>query len=83
MTQATWTEEEIARLPQTQQVFDRPQMRFDQHTWQQEGYYLTDICNPHTADCHNVGIPIPTGKLLIKKNGRYDLVDETDVAARS
>jgi hypothetical protein len=63
-------------LPQTATVFDRPALAFDSHEWQQQGYMVTDICQPRTSACEPVGIPIPSGKLLIRKDGRYDLVDE-------
>lgn len=72
----SYTEEELDTLPQTQMVFDRPTLEFDKHDWLQQGYIVTDNCKPHTSACEAVGIPIPSGKLLIKKDGRYDLVDE-------
>ena len=70
------TTETIEDIPQTTQVFDRPAMVFDQHEWRQEGYFITDVCSPARPDCHNVGIPIPSGKTLVKTGGRYDLVPE-------
>lgn len=63
-------------LPQTSTVFDRPKLEIDQHDFQQQGYMITDVCSPKTAACEPVGIPIPSGKLLIRKDGHYDLVDE-------
>lgn len=79
-----YTEEELANLPQTEQVFEAPALIIDQHEWRQEGYMITDICNPSRPDCQHVGIPIPSGKMLIKdKKGRYALISETDLAARS
>ena len=74
--QREYTEEQVANLPQTDKVFDRPAIEFDNHEWRQEGYMITDVCSPSRADCQNVGIPIPTGKMLVKTNGRYDIVDE-------
>lgn len=71
-----FTKEEVEALPQTTQVFDRPSMIFDQHEWRQEGYMITDVCHPSRPDCHHVGIPIPTGKVLVKKGDGYDLVNE-------
>ena len=71
-----YTEEEIAALPQTPQVFEPVELVINHHDWQQEGYMITDVCSPSRPDCQNVGIPIPSGKLLIKKEGKYDLVDE-------
>lgn len=72
----SYSEEELSTLPQTSTVFDRPSLHFDSHSWTQQGYMVTDTCNPRTPNCEAVGIPIPSGKLLIKKDGRYDLVDE-------
>lgn len=71
-----YTEEEIQTLPQTETVFDRPALVIDQHDWRQEGYYITDVCDPSRPDCQHVGIPIKSGQLLIKRNGGYALVDE-------
>lgn len=79
-----YTEDELANLPQTTTVFEHKPMQFDLHDWQQEGYMLSDVCNPHRVECQHVGIPIRPGSMLIKhKNGRYDIVDETDIEARS
>lgn len=72
----SFTKEELDALPQTDTVFDRPYLEFDSHEWLQEGYTVRDNCNPGGPSCESVGIPIPSGKLLVKKNGRYDLVDE-------
>lgn len=63
-------------LPQTQTVFDRPALEFDAHEWQQQGYTLHDVCSPRTTACQEVGLSIPSGKLLVKKDGHYDLIDE-------
>lgn len=63
-------------LPQTSTVFDRPALEFDSHDWQQQGYTLHDMCSPRTAACQEIGVPIPSGKLLVRKDGKYDLVDE-------
>lgn len=72
----SYTPEQLENLPQTTKIFDRPEMTFDDHDWQQQGYMITDICSPKRADCHNVGIPIPSGKMLVKRNGKYDIVPE-------
>jgi hypothetical protein len=78
-----WTEEELANLPQTTQVFDAPKLVINEHEWVQEGYMIHDNCLLSKPTCVNVGIPIPPGKLLIKtKQGTYDLVEETDREAR-
>jgi hypothetical protein len=76
MSEPEYTEEELAKLPQTETVFDRPQLVINEHEWQQQGYMITDVCNPHTINCQHVGIPIPSGKLLIKSKEGYALVDE-------
>ncbi len=61
----------------TTMVFNRDDLVVNDHEWQQQGYMITDVCNPSTPMCHHVGIPIPSGKLLIKtEKGEYDLVDE-------
>lgn len=73
-----YTEDEIKRLPQTQQIFDRPTMVFDDHDWQQEGSFITDVCNPARVDCHHVGIPVPQGKMLMLLNGKYRFVSEEE-----
>lgn len=75
----SFTEDELAALPSTSTVFDRPALEFDTHSWLQEGYIVRDVCSPATAACEPVGIPIPSGKLLVKQDGRYDLVDEVRV----
>lgn len=76
MSKDTYTEEELATLPQTTQVFDRPPLEFDNHQWQQEGYFISDICNPKGVNCQVAGIPIGNGKMLVKEDGRYSIVDE-------
>lgn len=64
-------------IPQTTTVFTRDDLVINNHEWQQQGYMITDICNPSTPMCHHVGIPIPAGKVLVKsKKGEYDLIDE-------
>lgn len=70
------TDQDIESIPQTTKVFEAPSLIFDQHDWRQEGYMITDVCSPSRPDCHRVGIPIPSGKVLVKKGGRYDLRDE-------
>lgn len=71
-----WTPDELATLPQTETVFDQPQIEFNHHQWVQEGYFVRDVCTPSTIVCHQGGIPIPSGKVLVKSNGQYDLKDE-------
>lgn len=71
-----YTEEEIEALPQTAQVFTPSPLHINDHDWRQEGYMITDVCSPSRPDCQYVGIPIPSGKLLVKRGGTYDLVDE-------
>ena len=75
-TDTTYTEEELATLPQTENVFDKPAVVFDDHTWVQMGYMLHDHCTPRTAACQEQGIPIPSGKVLVRRNRRYTLIDE-------
>ncbi len=71
-----WTADEVAALPQTDAVFEQPELRFNDHTWQQQGYMLHDMCRNKGAGCHDGGIPIPNGRLLVKRAGGYDLVSE-------
>ena len=66
----TWTQEEIDALPQTETVFDQPNLEFDKHEWVQQGYTAIDQC------CGHPPVSLPFGSLLIKKEGRYQLVDE-------
>lgn len=66
----TYTEEELDNLPQTETIFETPQLDFDKHVWIQEGYQAMDQC------CGHPPVSLPSGKLLIKENGRYRLVDE-------
>lgn len=61
---------DIDNLPQTETVFDQPKLAIDDHTWLQQGGYIIE-------QCHNgLGIPIPSGSMLVKEEGRYKLVDE-------
>lgn len=71
-----YTPEELAALPQTDAVFDLPPLQGNEHDWQQQGYMLSDACNPSKPTCVNVGIPIKSGSLLIKDRRGYHLVDE-------
>lgn len=65
----------------TDMVFNQPQLITNDHDWVQRGYMIEDACNPSRPECHNGGIPIPSGKLLVKdQKGGYDLIDETDTA---
>lgn len=59
------------QLPQLETVFDQPRLVIDEHEWIQQGYHIIEQCHDHK------GIPIPVGKLLIKHDGRYELVDES------
>ncbi len=68
-----YTPDELAQLPQTDMVFDQPALDFDAHVWQQSGYTLEDRCG---GGCLSQGIPIKSGTMLIKENGKYKLVDE-------
>lgn len=72
----SWTEAEIAALPQTDAVFNQPKLVVDEHDWLQEGYMIRDNCQPSRMNCVNAGIPIPSGQMLIKEKGAYKLVDE-------
>lgn len=58
--------------PQTEQVFDKPKVDFDHHDWRQEGYQIIDSC----PNCPEQAVSIPYGKMLVKKGGRYQIVDE-------
>jgi len=73
---STYTEEELASLPQTPHVFDAPELVGNDHEWVQEGYFITDACDPKTPGCHAGGLPIGGGNLLIKEKGVYRIVDE-------
>lgn len=72
LEQATaYTPDEIKMLPQVDKVFDRPAMTFDDHEWQQQGAFITDVCSPARSDCEHVGIPVPEGKTLEKVGGKF------------
>lgn len=58
--------------PQTDQVFDLPDVSFDNHQWVQQGYTLIDNC----PNCLKQAISIPYGRMLVKEGGKYKLVDE-------
>lgn len=73
-----YTPDEVKALPQVDKVFDRPGLVFDDHDWQQEGSFITDICNPARPDCHHVGIPVPAGKMLMIVDGKYRFVTEEE-----
>lgn len=64
-------------LPQTTQIFDAPTMDANAHDWQQQGYSIYDNCSPKKPDCYSGGIPIRNGTMLIKKEGRYDFINES------
>lgn len=72
----SWTEEEIAALPQTDTVFDQPKLVVNEHEWLQSGYMMTDNCSPARMNCINAGIPLPNGKMIVKEKGAYKIVDE-------
>lgn len=74
----TYTPDEVAKLPQTAQVFDKPNLVFDDHKWQQEGAHITDVCSPSRVDCLHVGIPVPEGKTLELVAGKYRFVSEEE-----
>lgn len=65
-----FTDTEVEALPQTSTILKEPNLVMDEHNWQQQGYTIIDQC------CNGLAISIPYGKMLIKENGRYDLVDE-------
>ena len=67
-----WTNEELATIPQTDQVFEKPHMKLNDHTWIQEGYTIIDTC----PACPRYGIPIPQGHMLVKDEKGYRLVNE-------
>lgn len=71
-----WTEEELAGLPQTPQVFEAPKLKIAEHDWLQEGYYIRDNCAVPKISCIPGGLPIPSGKVLVKNTGGYELIDE-------
>lgn len=66
-----WTDEELQTLPQTTTVMNPPRLVIDEHEWLQQGYTIIDQC------CDGQAIAIPSGTMLIKKDGRYDLVSES------
>lgn len=66
-------------MPQTTTVFDPTPMKADEHDWMQRGYMIMDACQPSRPECHNGGIPIKPGQLLVKDaKGNYRFEDETD-----
>lgn len=73
----SYTEEELAALPMTEAVLDKPPVVFDDHQWVQMGYVVHDHCQPRGAACQEVGISIPSGTVLKRENGRYVLRPET------
>lgn len=66
----SYTDTELEALPQTEAIFDVPQLQIDQHTWVQQGNYIIEQCHDHK------GIPIPSGMMLVKEGSSYKLVDE-------
>lgn len=69
---ASFSADEIENMPQTTTVFNQEALDFHKHTWVQEGYELIDTC----AHCPRYGIPIPFGKMLVKGENGYELIDE-------
>lgn len=65
-------EEDTSSWPQTTQVFDKPSIDFQKHEWVQQGYEIIDSC----PTCPRQGISIPYGKMLVRAEGKYKLVDE-------
>lgn len=65
----SYTDEELANLPQTTHIFEAPEVNLDEHELIQQGYTVTDRC-------HGVSFNIPSGKTLIKDGGKYKLVNE-------
>jgi hypothetical protein len=76
MKTSEFTEDELAALPQTEQVFEAPELVVNTHDWIQRGYIIEDNCQPHQVTCVAAGIPIGVGNLLIKDKGGYRLVNE-------
>jgi hypothetical protein len=68
--QDTYTDEELAHLPQTETVFDQPALDINAHQWIQRGYIAEDQC------CGHPPITLPNGTMLIKEEGGYKIVDE-------
>lgn len=64
--------EDYPDAPQTTQVFEKPKIDFDNHTWIQRGYAIYDMC----PGCPNQMITIPVGKMLKKEGGKYTITDE-------
>jgi hypothetical protein len=64
--------QDVNNWPRTEQVFNAPKLDFDNHQWIQMGYEIIDNC----PNCPKQGIAIPSGKMLVKKDGRYDIIDE-------
>lgn len=63
---------DTSKWPQTDQVFEKPDLQFNSHIWQQRGYAIYDMC----PSCPDQMIPLPVGKMLIKENGRYNIINE-------
>lgn len=66
--------QDTSNWPKTEQVFDLPKLDFQNHQWVQRGYEIIDSCQ----NCPKQGIPIPVGKMLVRKDGRYDIIDEME-----
>lgn len=67
-----FTKDDPQTWPQTTQVFNPPRFNFGDHKWVQRGYFLHDECE----GCVRQAIQIPSGKMLVKEKGEYQLVDE-------
>lgn len=64
------------QLPQTDAVFDQPELVVNDHRWLQQGSVMVDVCVPQNPACHSGGLPIPAGKMLVHGEGGYRFVDE-------
>ena len=70
MKDEEYSDEELQDLPQTTTVLNTPSLNMQSHTWLQSGNKLIDQC------CDGREVTIPYGKMLIKQDGFYDLIDE-------
>lgn len=72
----SYTEEELAALPMTEAILDRPELVFNDHEWLQMGYVAYDHCQPRTMACQEMGLTLPTATVLKKRDGKYVIEDE-------
>jgi hypothetical protein len=68
--QETWTDEELAALPQTSMIFQVPDLNLNDHDLRQENYTVYDSC------CNDRPFNIGDGRLLVGQKGAYKIVDE-------